>query len=89
MRKSVLGGMCFAALGAQAASAALFQGLGFLPDTGSSTTSAISDDGTVIVGTSGSQGFVWTAGTGKIGIAGILEFDIAPLAQGSRLGVTA
>lgn len=64
--------MCFAALGTQAASAALFQGLGFLPGGNSSTSQAISDDGTVIIGSSnsaqGSQGFVWTAGTGMIGI---------------------
>src|ERR1019366_8263873 len=43
-------------------------GLGHLPGTTNSSATGVSADGSVIVGTSGSQAFRWTAGSGMVGL---------------------
>lgn len=47
-------------------------GLGFLPDATSSTAKAVSGDGTVVVGESGGQAFIWTAATGMQPLISVL-----------------
>ncbi len=53
-------------------------GLGFLPDSDTSTASAVSGDGSVVVGQSGGQAFIWTAATGMQPLISVLIAGGAP-----------
>jgi probable HAF family extracellular repeat protein len=60
----------------QFACAATFQGIGFLSGQTATLPQALSADGAVVVGQSGSHAFRWTAGTGMIDL-GMLPGDVS------------